>query len=191
MTPSLDKILPLWFTHQCILESFITIPIKTATYAASAVLRVLRAQYGLAAEGSLVAGMDEVRRLDSAGIVEMGLEMMQRAGHSKPGCLRDVLEGRDSHFAIQLLHLSMRPVQNRAMLLGLAWAFSGLHDAVVGSESIELLSPESKQNLGLIAGRERAGLRVCLDELEGDEAQVAEFCRGFELGRGEIETSFV
>jgi Iron-containing redox enzyme len=191
LTPSLNKFLPLWFAHQCILESFITIPFKTANPAASAVLRVLRAQYGFAAESSIVAGMDEVRRFDSAGVVEMGLEMMQQAGLPEPGCLRDVVEGRESQFAIQLLHLSMRPMQNRAMLLGLAWAFSALHDALAASESFELLSPETKKNLGLIASRERAGLSVCLDELKSDEAQTAEFCKGFELGREEIEISFV
>lgn len=191
LTPRLEKFLPLWFSHQCILESFLTIPFKTTNSAASAVLRVLRAQYGFATETSGVAGMDEVRRPEAAGIVEMGLEMMQRAELPGPGCLQDVLEGRDSRFAVQLLHLSMRPMQNRAMLLGLAWVFSGLHDAVATSGSFELLSPESKQNLGLIASRERAGLQVCLDELKSDRLLAAEFCKGVELGKEGIEISFV
>lgn len=82
-------------------------------------------------------------------------------------------------------------MQNRAMLLGLAWVFSGLHDAVATSGSFELLSPESKQNLGLIASRERAGLQVCLDELKSDRLLAAEFCKGVELGKEGIEISFV
>ena len=190
LSPNLAKLLPLWFTHPCILESLITIPFKTTTPTASAIIRVLRAQYGFAAEGSGVAGMDEVRRLDGVGHVELGLEMMKRAGLPKAGSLKEVLEGRDSDFAVNLLHLSMRPIAHRDMLLGMAWTFMNLHDAIATSESMELLSAEKKDLLREMARREKIGLQVCLDELKGDQVRYTEFCRGFEMARGEIESCF-
>ena len=188
--PQLSRFLPLWFTHLCILESFITTPFKTTTASMSAILRVLRAQYGFAAEGSGVAGMDEVRRINSVDLLELGLEMVQRAGLPKPECLKDVLEGREDEFPAKMLHLAMRPTENRGLLLGLAWAFVELHDAVASSEPIMLLSPEGKKVLSVIAERERNGLQVCLDEVKEDEAQYVQFYKGFEMGRNEIERCF-
>lgn len=72
------------------------------------------------------------------------------------------------------------------MLLGMAWAFVGLHDAIATSESTELLSVEKKEVLLEIARKEQAGLQVCLDELKGNEAQYTEFCKGFEMAEGRL-----
>lgn len=87
VTPDLSKLLPLWFTSPCVLESFVCIPAKTTTITAAAVTRLLRAQYGFAVEGPGVAGMDEARRIDSAGLVELGLEMIKRSGLPEPESL--------------------------------------------------------------------------------------------------------
>ena len=190
-SPSLGKFLPLWFAHPCLLESFVAVPFKTTNATTSAIIRFLRAQYGFAIEGPGVAGMDEVRRSDNIDIIELGRKMMKKAGLVEPACLKDVLDGRNSEFAIQMLHFSMRPLENREMLLGMAWAFVGLHDAIAASESTELLSKEDKSVLKEMGVRERLGLRVCLDELKDHDARYARFCRGFEMGKGEIEDSFV
>lgn len=191
LSPSLDNLLPLWFAHPSLLESFVAVPFKTTNTTTSAIIRVLRAQYGFAIEGPGVAGMDEVRRSNSVDLIELGRKMMKKAGLAKPACLKDVLDGRKSDFAIQMLHFSMRPLENREMLLGMAWAFVGLHDAITASSSAELLSEVDKSVLKEMGLRERLGLQFCLDELKADDARYVKFCRGFEMGKGEIEGCFV
>lgn len=186
---SLAKVLPLWFTHPCLLESFICIPAQTATHIGSSVTRLLRAQYGFDAEGPGVAGMDEVRRPKSLGLVDLGLEMMSRSELPAPSCLQDVLQTWPSKFALLMLHLSMRPRRNMGLLLGLACAFVDLHDVVASSTL--LLSTASREALQQIARRERECLKVCLDDLRDHDGQkYHEVCRGFFLGRKEIENSF-
>ncbi|KAK5009169.1 hypothetical protein LTR28_002345, partial [Elasticomyces elasticus] len=83
-------------------------------------------------EGPGVAGMDEVRRTDAVGLVELGLEMVRNARLSEPKDLKEALEGRDEAFAITMLHLAMRPMQNGPLLFGLSRAFVELHEAVAG-----------------------------------------------------------
>ena len=185
-TLNMTKLLPLWFTHPCLLESFVCVPFKTTTKTASAVVRFLRAQIGFDMEGPGVAGMDEVRRTESIGIVELGLEMTRRSGLSEPTCLKDVLSSWPSDFALQMLHWSMRPMANAGLLLGLAWAFVDLHDSMVSSP---LLSATSREVLRQMVCRERDSLTVCLEELKDDEARYADFCKGYSLGRSEIESS--
>ncbi|KZF18807.1 hypothetical protein L228DRAFT_254589 [Xylona heveae TC161] len=188
--PALDKLLPLWFTHTCLLEAIVTIPIKTTDQSTAAVLRVLRAQYGFAPEGSGVAGMDEVRRTDSIDLVQLGLEMIKAAGLPQPQCLSDVLCGRESGFADEMLHMSMRPMENRELLMGMSLAFVNLHESLATSSSINLLSMDSKAILADMAAREREGLRFCLEELRSSNARYARFCQGYEMGKQEIESCF-
>lgn len=186
-TPNMAKLLPLWFTHPCLLESFICIPSKTTTKTASSIVRLLRAQSGFSAEGPGVAGMDEVRRIESVGLVELGLEMVRGYGLPEPGCLKEVLRNWHSEFALMMLHLSMRPMGNAGLLLGLAWAFVGLHDTMASST---LLSAGSREILGQMARRERDCLNICLEELKDNGLQYADYCRGHNLGRAEIESCF-
>lgn len=186
-TPNMAKFLPIWFTHPCLLESFISIPFKTISKSASSVVRLLRAQYGFDAEGSIVAGMDELRRTEVIGLVELGQEMMRRCGIPEPGCLKEVLNNRHSGFALTMLHLSMRPIANAGLLLGLARAFVCLHDSMT---SFTLLSAASREVLSQIARREHDSLDVCLEELKDDEVRYGEFVRGYNIGRVEIESCF-
>lgn len=186
--PDMSKLLPLWFANPCLLESFVCIPSKTTTVIASSITRLLRAQYGFGAEGPGVAGMDEARRVDSAGLVELGLEMMKRSGLPEPASLKEVLEKWPSEFALKMLHLSMRPMASYGLLLGLAWAFVGLHDLLASSA---LLSPLSKAALTQIVRRERDCLEICLKELKDDKIQSADFHRGYVLGNAEVESCFV
>lgn len=185
--PNMSKLLPLWFANPCLLEAFVCIPSKTTTVIASSITRLLRAQYGFGAEGPGVAGMDEARRIDSAGLVELGLEMMKRSGLPEPANLKEVLENWPSEFALKMLHLSMRPMANYGLLLGLSWAFVGLHDIVASST---LLSAASKAALTQIVRRERDCLKICLKELEDDKIQYADFHRGYALGNLEVESCF-
>jgi hypothetical protein len=187
--PDMSKFLPLWFCHPCLLENFVSTPFKVANSTGSAVIRLLRAQSGFREEGPGVAGMDEVRRTDALGLVEMGLEMMERLGLPKPCFLKEVLDGRDEGFAITMLHLSMKPMHNAALLLGMAWAFKKLHEALA-SAACDLLTPSSQDVLRRIALRERESLEVCLGELRADEIRYRDFCRGVNIGRSEIEGCF-
>ncbi|KAJ9639550.1 hypothetical protein H2199_006585 [Coniosporium tulheliwenetii] len=162
---NINTFIPLWFAHPCLLENFVSVPAKVANSTGSAVVRVLRAQSGFENEGPGVAGMDEVRRPHTVGLVELGLEMMQRAGLSAPRSLKEALEGRDDRFAVEMLHASMKPIQNANFLIGLAWAFVQLHEALTASS---LLSEASQEVLKQIARRERDGLRACLEVIEPD-----------------------
>lgn len=189
-TVNASEFFPLWFTHPCLLESFACIPFKTVTRTGSAIIRLLRAQAGFNVEGPGVAGMDEVRRTESVGLVELGLEMMKRCGFPEPGCLKEVLSGQDSGFALTMLHLSMRPMANAGLLLGLAWAFVGLHEAIARSTSTTLLSATSRETLRQISCRERESLKICLDELKDDSTRHASFRKGHSTGKTAIENAF-
>ena len=185
--PDLSVLLPLWFTNPCLLESFTCIPSKTTTIIASSIVRLLRAQSGFDAEGPGVAGMDEARRTDSAGLVELGLELMKGCELPEPASLKEVLETWPSEFALKMLNLSMRPMANFGVLLGLAWAFVGLHDVMTSST---LLSDASQAILRQIVRRERDCLEICFTELKNDKIRCADFHRGYDRGRAEIASCF-
>lgn len=90
------QFLALWFTH----------------------LKVLRAQNGLAPEGSGVVGMDEVRRLHAAGLVELQLHMGAAAGLGRLTRMADATVA-ETDYAV-LLALAKRPQKYLPMLLGLS-----------------------------------------------------------------------
>ena len=184
---NISTLLPLWFTHPCLLESFVCIPAKTTTVTASAVVRLLRAQGGFENESPVVAGMDEARRLDSVGLVDLGMELMANFGLAQPGSLKDVLETWPSSFALEMLELSVRPMSNCGLLIGLAWAFVGLHNAMASSS---LLSATSRATLIQIANRERECLKLCFDELKNDKIRREDFYRGYASGMVEVQSCF-
>ena len=59
-------------------------------------------------------------------------------------------------------------MQHRDALLGMAWTFVELHEAVA-CKGCNLLSDTSRRTLGEIARREREALGLCRDSLSGDE----------------------
>ncbi|RDA85197.1 hypothetical protein CP532_2389 [Ophiocordyceps camponoti-leonardi (nom. inval.)] len=189
------KLLPLWFTHICLLESFVCVPWRVANMTGCAIVRFLRAQYGFLPEPSGVAGMDEMRREDHLDLVDVGLEMCSRLGElSSPPLegLNDVLERWPSPFAEKMLAAAMRPEQHRWMLLGIAHAFIKLHQALASSD---VLSPPTRLSLSLIAEREEENLTVCVsgfqeDVEEGTRAN-REFWTGQAIGLREIERCFI
>ena len=186
-SPDMSILLPIWFTNPCLLESFISIPSKTTTPIASSIVRHLRAQCGFDDEGSGVAGMDEARREDSVGLVELGSEIMCEAGLEEPASLKTVLDAFPSAFALKMLELSVRPMAHFGLLLGLAWSFVSLHDALTSSV---LLSAKSQAILMQIVRRERDSMRVCYKELKNEADQLENFFQGYRLGRAEIGRCF-
>jgi len=182
---NMNKFIPLWFTSPCLLEGFVSIPAMTANETGSAIVRLLRAQSGFEIEGPGVAGMDEIRRTDVVGLVELGLELMSTGNLPRPANLKETLENRDDAFAITMLSISMKPLQYENMLLGLTWAFTQLHEAMASSE---LLSSASRNILQQIARRERCALDVCLNALQNNEAAYSDFCQGYALGKSQIDS---
>lgn len=186
---NLPKLLPLWFTHPCLLEHFICIPAKTTTLIASSVIRVLRAQSGFGPEGPIVAGMDAVCQDQRIGLVELGLQMVQTSGFAEPRSLKEVLDTWESEFGLLMLHLCKRPIEHASLLLGLAMAFVDLHDTVAQSPTL-LSEPGSRRVLAEIARRERESLNICLVDVRATQPQFADFHRGYYLGREQIEKCF-
>ncbi|KAL9012052.1 MAG: hypothetical protein Q9173_003155 [Seirophora scorigena] len=188
--PRLSRFIGLWFAQSCVLEGLITIPFRTANPTSSAIIRVLRAQYGFAPEGSGVAGMDEIRRIDSVDLHSIGMEVATMTGIAQPKDLHDALQGEESGFAVSMLALSMRPIAHRDALLGMAWAFMRLHEALAASPSPRLLTLKTKSVLRDIAHREASALQVCWDELKSDQVRRACFSNGFDRVRREVEAVF-
>jgi hypothetical protein len=195
--PNIRQLIPIWFASTALLESLPSLPARAADTVGSAVIRVLRAQAGFSAEGPGVAGMDEVRRTNdgqSLGIIELGVEICDRAGLGKPGTLQEAVqfggdEGKQT--AERMVSMGMRWLAYREVLVGMSWAFMELHEQVAergGPES--LLGPESRQVLAEVARRERQGLEVCKTELEHDREKAVQFWRGVMTARRAIERCF-
>ncbi|KAI1325946.1 hypothetical protein F5Y16DRAFT_376409 [Xylariaceae sp. FL0255] len=186
----LPDVVALWFAHIGLLENTINTPSITASPLHAKILRVLRAQAGFAVEEHIVAGMDEMRRLTCPSLVDIGLELIDRAGwgDAKPASLSDVLalakaRGRDGHQSARMLAEDMlrwgtRPRANLGLLVGLATALIELKDAV--SSAPALLGDDSKMVLKAISEREKVNLDEIVSELRGiDPAQYKQISRGY------------
>lgn len=196
-------LLQLWFSHQCLLESTVAAPFRTATPLAARIVSTLRAEYGFGPESCGVTGINQDKgQGSSSSLVDLGLEMFQRyyasvgdtmaIAQSPPSCLRDVMqlprEHKDSGsktFALAMLHWSMHPVANMGLLVGLARAFVDLEIWV--AQAADLLSVPSRSILEGIVERKLSHLDFCRVELEKDEKMAGDFRRGYTLGRSAIE----
>ncbi|EFQ99677.1 ABC transporter with duplicated ATPase domains [Nannizzia gypsea CBS 118893] len=187
-SPNLPKLLPLWFSHPCILESFISVPWQTASKTGCAAVRFLRAQYGYGPETPDVAGVDEMRRRHSIDLIDIGMEMLESTGCPSPKCLTDVLDQWPSPFAETLLALSVRPQKYRWFLLGLAQAFVQLH-AALASSSVPL-SPRSRNALRHIIDRENKNIAILVTNDGVNEVDLSDLHRGYILAREEIQLAF-
>jgi len=189
--PIVQHFIPLWLSHPCLLQGFVAVPFRTKTVFACTVVRVLRAQGGFDIEQECVAGMCEVRRPNSLGLIGIGMDMMEQVGlsHAELASLKDVLQIFPSEFAIQMLHISMRPMENRGLIIGMATAFAKMHVAVARSPT-SLLSSEDQIVLQEIAHRELEGLELCWKELERDREVHGECCKGYVLAGQEINKCF-
>jgi len=190
---NLRRLLPLWFASSALLEALPSVPVRAADSFGSAIVRVLRAQTGFDTEGVGVAGMDEVRRTDNGqavGIVELGLEMCDRARVPNPQSLKEAVNmgcSKSIIFAKWMLQISMRWLDYRDVLVGMSWAFMEMHREVAKMEgSAELLTETNRRILGTIAEREQAALRYCKEEIEGVEGRKQDFERGLSIARQAI-----
>ncbi|KAE8155291.1 hypothetical protein BDV25DRAFT_135038 [Aspergillus avenaceus] len=180
----ISNLLPLWFTHTCLLEGLVYAPAITTSETGCAVIRILRAQKGFAKEGPVAAGIDGMKRTDSSGIVEMGQELMKRLGLLEPSSIMDVLQVYPSDFANRMLYYAMVPAANLPLLLGILLAFVELQELVAVSD---LLSPEHSDKLTDIALRERECLQFCQTELAQQPAKYVMFCTGYQIGRKNVK----
>lgn len=182
--------IPLWFAHGSLLEGFIASPYRTITPSSSAIIQVLRAQYGFLAEGEGVAGTDEYNRSGCIDLVGLGREMMATSNLPSATCIKDVLDQTSDASALELLHLSMEPMEHREVLLGMTWAFIALHELIASPAYEGILLRESAVALREIAVREKAGLRVCLDEISREGDSLKKFRNGFALAHERIAACF-
>jgi Iron-containing redox enzyme len=190
-SPIVESFLPLWLTHPCLLQGFVSVPFRTKSKLACTIIKILRAQGGFDIEQECVAGMCEVRRSNSLGLAEIGMNMMAQNGFSRSALpsLKHVLHAWPSKFAIHMLHLSMRPLEYKGLLIGMATAFAKMHTQMAKSGS-PLLSVRDQDNLQKVAFRELEGLEVCWKEIKPYEKLYAECCKGYLVARHEIEKCF-
>ncbi|ROV89516.1 hypothetical protein VSDG_08494 [Cytospora chrysosperma] len=194
----LPDVVALWFAHISLLQDTINTPSRTASPLYASIMRLLRAQAGFAIETHIVAGMDEMRRSSCPGLVDIGLELVSRAGWAAgddaPRCLHDVLlltgsrgqGGESARLARDMLRWAGRPNANLGLLLGLALASLELKDAVARAPG--LLGEESRLVLEAIVERERQSLDECARELRSvDGAQYTQLIRGYQFGRAALE----
>jgi hypothetical protein len=110
----------------------------------------------------------------------MGLHMARQAGLPQPASLREALDLWPCEFSVTLLHLAMRPIRHRATLLGLASAFSELHEAVLRSK---LLPAEDRETLRHIIWVERLAFKICIEAERATDQGYSDYERGRELGQ--------
>lgn len=185
--PIPERFLPLWLSHTCLLANLVSVPYRTTNIGACAVVKILRAQAGFGVERSCVAGMDEVWRPSSLGIIGLGMVMMKQWRKHEPVSLKEVLVMWPSDFATEMLHLSMRPVKNKGLLIGMTTAFVKFHTAMSRSK---MLSTENQDLLGHISQREEEELQICWSDLESDQTQYKKCGIGYSLARREILRCF-
>lgn len=189
--PVIEKLLPLWISHPCLLQMFVSVPIRTKNRFVCTIVKILRAQGGFDIERECPAGMDEVQRTDSLGLAGIGVNMMAQQGLSAAALpsLKAVLEIFPSEFAVDMLHVSMRPMGYKGMLIGMATAFAKMHSELSKYQA-GLLSAQDQDILQRIAQRELDGLELCWKELEYDEKAYADCCGGYVKAVGEIKRCF-
>ncbi|CZT48212.1 uncharacterized protein RSE6_08879 [Rhynchosporium secalis] len=189
--PVLETFLPVWLSHPCLLQGFVSVPFRTTNQLSCTIVKVLRAQGGFLVEQECVAGMGELRRANSLGLAGIGINLMARHGLSIDTLpsLKHVLQAWPSEFVTDMLHISMRSIQYKGLLIGMATAFAKMHAAVVVS-GLDLLSAQEQFTLRNIAVRELAGLESCWKELMLDKKMYAQCCDGYRIASEEIQKCF-
>lgn len=192
----LETILPLWFTHSCILEQAVMSPYRTTRPLGSIILQLLRAESGYMPDSSGIAGMDEQRNPGyNPSLTELGLEMTRRNGLPEPTNLKDILRRDDFassaavDFSYVLLSWAARPIENGPFLLGLARAFLDLEIFVSDDEG--LLSRLSCEALKKTIAMKHDCFDKSLEHLAPHPTEIEDFITGYEYGRKEIEKLLV
>jgi hypothetical protein len=86
--------------------------------------------------------------------------------------------------------MSMRWLEYRDVLVGMAWAFMEVHELLAkdGEDGV-LLDGKSRQILKGIAVRERKGLEFCKEEIYAEEQRKMDFSKGVAIARKAIRVS--
>jgi hypothetical protein len=184
---NMSILLPIWFVHPCLLQGLVSIPFRSATNARCAILRFLRAQAGFGNESEGVAGMDEAKRTNVIGLIDIGLEMVEGAGCDIPCSPAEALKKWPCNFAVEMLRLSLHPEKNFLGLLGISWALVDLHDEIADRKC---LKPETSLVLENIAGRERKALFECVESCELDESAKNDVSSACGWAREQLECCF-
>ncbi|CAL3964592.1 unnamed protein product [Diplocarpon coronariae] len=189
--PVFETFLPIWLSHPCLLQGFVSVPFRTKSRVVCAIVKILRAQGGFDIEQECVGGMCEVRRPNSLGLAGIGMNMMAQHGPSVASwpSLKHVLQAWPSEFAVHMLHISMRPMEYKGQLIGMSTAFAKMH-VVIAECHLPLLSAQDRVTLQAISKRELEGLRFCWNELEADTEVYAECCKGYLIAEREIKKCF-
>jgi len=192
----IGDLLALWFASGSLLECFVNLPVRVSSTRGSAIVKILRAQYGYDLENDGVAGTDELNRTKDGkaiGIVEVGLDMYRTRFLTNPKVLDDVLATSSettADFAKELIDLSMKPLQYGDTLIGMTWAFMELHGLFTNMGD-RWLSAENLVALKSISCRERHNLLIYLKEMQDDDNRLAHFWGGCKKARDVISNIFL
>ncbi|KAE8369556.1 hypothetical protein BDV27DRAFT_153044 [Aspergillus caelatus] len=187
-TVKLERLIPLWMTHPCLLESWVSVPWRIGSSEGCASVRLLRAQHGFTPERSVVDGMDEVRREDPQGLVEIGLDIINQSGSRAPQDLDEVLRWWPSSFAYTLASLAMQPRKYTWCLFGMTQAFVHLHKYLSVHGSV--MSAKSQAILVEISAREQIILDSLRDGQVENGPEVRELHAGYAMAKTEVEACF-
>jgi len=190
----LESFIPLWFAHQCLLESFVRVPSRTCRPSMAAVINILRAQHGFVSvmEGEPevhITGEDKAGKID---LIAVGHELADRAGWARQDCLHEVLARSKRADPSTMLEFSRQPGRNEGILLGMSFAMCLLHTCIAdGRCPFVSMSRETAKTLGQIALGERAGFELYFNELDNEPVRRKEFIRGFRIASVFVDNCFV
>lgn len=165
---SISALLALWFSHASLLENSVNVPFKTPTQLGTAIIRILRAEYGFPPETAGVAAMDEQRQPSGFNLVDIGLEVgrssqAEQSKFTEPTTLKDVLlrigNNQTENFVYYMLNLAQRPMEHQGLLMGLARAFLDLEVWVADLHATLELSPGRREALQKIIVRKSIGFQ--------------------------------
>ncbi|KAH8698159.1 hypothetical protein GQ44DRAFT_633206 [Phaeosphaeriaceae sp. PMI808] len=186
----LPDLLALWFAHIGLLENTIATPSRTGSPLYANILLILRAQAGFLAETEIIAGMDEMNRASCRSLVDIGLEILsndREFASCSPTCLNEIFGLSKNHgiseksqvLTKDMLRWAQRPKQNLGWLLGLAFAFIPVKNAV--TKEAQFLGQESRLELKKIVAREEECLVKCANWLENmNEPEYFLLLRGYQ-----------
>ncbi|KAJ4346007.1 hypothetical protein N0V95_005790 [Ascochyta clinopodiicola] len=189
----LDVILPLWFTHPCLLENMTNSPHRMANLLESHLLQIIRIDSAYKPDAHGVAGMDEHMYATSPDLISLGLSICRKHELPEPTSLGDVLGSDDGAreqpdavaFAYNLLSWAMRPKANAMFLIGLARAFLDFEIFIASHD--DLLPRKERTILRSMIDRKMACFEDCLNELKSESEKLQAVVSGYEFGRDELE----
>lgn len=185
--PSLERLLPLWFSSAGLLEGFCAIPANTTSHYMMHILSTLRSQSGLGDTTYGVAAVDELPRSAALSLQSLGQEMIGKAGLPAQKSVYSLLESWPTEFGWTMMNLAQATETNGDYLVGMALAFANLHQAMATSS---LLCSASQTALHAMARSEIFHLERCRELMQKDKERMSRFDQGYWRAKGEIDQAF-